>query len=143
MAESAYELRKKFIKEFNPTQKHDEAIKKFLWDMMIFGDGRSWPYEIDEVCGTNFKQLNTYEEKSVAADEYFEEQPRKAMLVAAYLLCDDDEYKYIQAWNGKWDESPETDKLYECLERLGYQMSDEEKKLQDGTHELFEQEPER
>lgn len=140
LAEEAYSLRKKFIEEFNPTKKHEEAIKMFLWNMFIFGDGRPWLYKIDEFCKTTFKELDTYEEKSTAADGYFEEQPEKAMLVLAYLLCDDDKYKYVQTWNGRWEESPEVDKLYECLERLGYQISDEEKKLQDGTHELFAKE---
>ena len=140
LAKSAYELRKKFIEEFSPAPRHGKEIKRFLWNMLVFGGGRVWPSEIDRLCGTKFVKYDTYEGKSTVADEYFENNPEKVMLWAAYLLSGDDEYEYIYSWNGEWRGSETTDKLYECLERLGYQMSDEEKKLQDGTHELFESE---
>ena len=60
------------------------------------------------------------------------------MLTVAYLLSGDDDYSYIRSWNGVWDECPTIDRLYHYLERLGYQISDDEKKLMDGSHELFE-----
>lgn len=144
LAEDAYNLRKKFIAEFNPAPRHEKEIKRFLWSMLVLCE-TGWldTSDVDSVCGTSFADLDTFEELSSASDEYFENNPEKAMLQAAYVLSGDNERKYIITCSGTYDESPETDKLYECLERLGYQMSDEEKKLQDGTHELFEREPER
>lgn len=117
LTKRAYELRKKFIEEFNPTAKDSDNIKRFVWEMAAFGN----------VCG-----------RSRLDDEsLFDNNPDKAMLEVAYCLSGDSEFEYIQTWNGSHTESEEIDKLYECLERLGYQMSDDEKKLQDGTHELF------
>lgn len=141
LAEDAYNLRKKFIAEFNPAPRHGKEIKRFLWSMLVFCEpGWLDTSDVDSVCGTSFAGLDTFEELSSASDEYFENNPEKAMLQAAYVLSGDDEQKYIDTWDGTHDEDSETDKLYECLERLGYQMSDDEKKLQDGTHELFKKE---
>lgn len=117
LAKRAYELRKKFIEEFNPAAKDSDNIKRFVWDMAVFG--------------------NAYGRLRIDDESLFGDNPDKAMLKVAYCLSGDSEFEYIQTWSGSHTESEETDKLYECLERLGYQMSDEEKKLQDGTHELF------
>ena len=38
----------------------------------------------------------------------------------------------------KWSDNDKLNMIYDYLEKLGYEMSDEEKELQDGTHELFE-----
>ena len=140
LAKSAYELRKKFIKEFNPAPRHGKEIKRLLWNMLVFGDCRVYCSSIDKFCGTDFSSMETYERLGSAADEYLENNFEKAMLEAAYLLSGDYEGKYIYGWNGEWCKSQVTDKLYECLERLGYQMSDAEKELADGTHELFKKE---
>ncbi len=140
LAESAYKLRRKFIEDFNPAPRHGKEIKRFLWNMVCFAEYGPDKYEIDDLCGTSLNAGGTYEELSSMADEYFEAQPEKAMLQAAYLLFGDRDDEYIYAWSGEWCESESADRIYECLERLGYQMSDEEKKLQNGTHELFERE---
>ena len=39
------------------------------------------------------------------------------------------------------EENKALDFVYDTLETFGYQMSDEEAALQDGTHELFQDEP--
>ena len=137
LAESAYKLRRKFIEDFNPAPRHGKEIKRFLWNMLCFSECGFNRYEIDDLCGTSLNSGGTYEELTSMADEYFEAHPEKAMLQAAYLLSGDRNDEYIYRWRGEWEESESADKLYECLERLGYQMSDDEKKLQNGTHELF------
>ena len=118
LAKRAYELRKKFIEEFNPTAKDSDNIKRFVWKMAAFG--------------------NVYARSRLDDESLFDNNPDKAMLEVAYCLSGDSEFEYIHTWNGSHAENEEIDKLYECLERLGYQMSDDEKKLQDGSHEFFE-----
>ena len=141
LAERAYNLRRKFIENFNPTPRHGKEIKRFLWNMACFGGYDTDIYDIDDLCGTKLKDVDAYEEKSGLVDDYFEAQPEKAMLQIAYIISGDEKCSYICSWSGEYDEDcPNVDKLYECLERLGYQMSDEEKTPQDGTHELFKKE---
>ena len=45
-------------------------------------------------------------------------------------------------WNSytmQHEENEKLDRIYALLVKLGYEMSDDEKALQDGTHELFEE----
>jgi ParB family chromosome partitioning protein len=95
---------------------------------------------IDELCDTTMDKCGSDEEVLAETEKYFEENPVKPMLITAYLLSGDDCNSYIRYWSGEYVQNTAIDKLYEHLERLGYQISDDEKKLQDGTHELFERE---
>ncbi len=140
LSAQTHKLRKEFIKDFNPGSRHGKDIKRFLWNMICFGKGGNSLKLVDELCGTEIEAGGSYEEISDAADTYFDEHSDKAMLVTAYLISGDDTYEqYVISWSGQWRENEMLDKLYESLERLGYQMSDDEKKLQDGTHELFQE----
>lgn len=64
--------------------------------------------------------------------------PERPLLKLAYsaLECDTGE-GYHDFWEGRYEENEYLDLLYDLLQALGYQMSDEEKALQNGTHELF------
>ena len=70
--------------------------------------------------------------------------PEKALFCMAYCMLDDYTNGYwVRAWvNGKYDYQYDDnfllDTLYEVLEVLGYEMSDEEKAMQDGTHKLLQ-----
>ena len=69
--------------------------------------------------------------------------PEKTMLCLAYCLADDEDNGYWdRGWNcGKYvyqhSQNFLLDALYETLEALGYEMSDEEKAMQNGTHKLL------
>ncbi len=61
------------------------------------------------------------------------------MLVYA-SFGDSDELSFAQGWQReypKYDPCPKLAVLYDWLISLGYEMSDEEKAMRDGTHELF------
>ena len=97
-------------------------------------------HEIDRLCDTMMDKCGSDEEVLEEAEKYFEENPVKPMLITAYLLSGDDRRSYIRYWNGEYVQNTAIDKLYVHLEKLGYQISDDEKKLQNGTHELFKKE---
>lgn len=64
--------------------------------------------------------------------------PERILWEMTYRLSDDDcTNGYYQYWNAGHDDNPDLDRLYALLEKMGYEMSDEEKQLQDGSHELF------
>lgn len=52
-------------------------------------------------------------------------------------LGDDKHERYYDSYSLKYRKNERLDMVYAILEKLGYGMSDEEKTLQDGTHELF------
>lgn len=82
------------------------------------------------------------EEQSTAVEKYIYKLRNgevKAMFAAIISLLGDDEtyyYKYGSD-SGKHKPSSQLDFVYEMLCDFGYKMSDAEKQLQDGTHELF------
>ena len=140
LSRQSYELRKTFIEEFSPAPRHGKEIKRFLWNMACFEGAGIYQSLIDGLCKTTIDDGGNYEEISSEVDGYFEEHPEKTVLVVAYCLSGDDEFEKYVDYNGQWRENEMLDKLYECLECLGYQMSDDEKALQNGTHKLLKKE---
>ena len=76
--------------------------------------------------------------------------PEKAALCLAYSTADGPNKRY---WEKKWTsavqrytyqhrESKTLDGIYNLLTSLGYEMSDEEKQMQNGNHEVFKTEEE-
>ena len=64
------------------------------------------------------------------------------MLIVAYATFEDkpsNDYFYARDWEFKimYEKNVMLDALYDSLIALGYEMSDEERELRDGTHELF------
>ena len=73
------------------------------------------------------------------------DQPEKALLSLAYSAADDGSNGYwgwvwqpdCQSGGYGWEENGSLDAIYTLLVALGYEMSDEEKALQNGTHAIF------
>lgn len=68
--------------------------------------------------------------------------PEKTLLRMIYARLGDgkSEGYFRSYWNSytmKHEENEKLDRIYALLIKLGYEMSDDEKALQDGTHELF------
>ena len=69
--------------------------------------------------------------------------PEKTIFCMAFAIMDDATNGYWRRiWNcGQYDyahkDNLKLDTLYEALKALGYEMSDEEKKMQSGDHEVF------
>jgi ParB family chromosome partitioning protein len=73
----------------------------------------------------------------------YAEQPEKTMLIVVYSAFDDkpsNDYYLAQSWNHRieYEKNSRLNELYDALITLGYKMSNDEKALRDGTHELFE-----
>lgn len=63
--------------------------------------------------------------------------PYKALLGEVYLMSGDDDRTGYDDWLGKYEENEHLDDLYGFLCAIGYEMSDDERQLRDGTHPLF------
>lgn len=67
-----------------------------------------------------------------------EAAPVKALFYAVYCNYGDSAgNSYHQHYYGTHRENNSLNRLYDLLEVLGYKLSDEEKAMRDGTHELF------
>ena len=66
------------------------------------------------------------------------EKPALMLLKLAYAISEDShQSRYYEYWNAKHASNKRLDMIYDFLCSLGYELSDEEKALRDGTHELF------
>jgi ParB family chromosome partitioning protein len=93
-------------------------INKDVFDKLVFG----------EPC--------VYSTLSELIDEIDTDCSAKALLVAVWLNVDSDGYHCFNYY-GNYDESKPLEMIYEFLETIGYEMSDEEKELISGESELY------
>ncbi len=63
-------------------------------------------------------------------------QPERYLLIATYLLLDSESVHYY-SWNNRYVDNEVLNTVYDFLANLGYEISDEEQALRDGTHELY------
>lgn len=140
-----FELRRDFVTQLSTAEckKHLGEIVRFAVDAFDSNyDGELTikllgvaPPETDGV-----DLLDYLESTSV-----FSDQPEKALLSLAYSAADDGSNGYwgwvwkpdYQSGGYGWEENGSLDAIYTLLVALGYEMSDEEKALQNGTHAIF------
>lgn len=149
ITERHFSLRFEFVSGFSAAKKHLVEICKYATGAIV-GDGEYGRDEINAELVGNLLDLgiddNTnYLAFSAMVEEYANEFPEYALLVCAYASVEADDNGYwAERWNTDKREyeivhapNDELDRLYDFLTSLGYEMSDEERALHDGTHELF------
>ncbi|MDL2273300.1 ParB/RepB/Spo0J family partition protein [Oscillospiraceae bacterium OttesenSCG-928-G22] len=140
----AYELRFDFVKSVSKTT----ILKKLSAIMSVSVAERMNRYsrlDDDMFCDLLGIELADSDAEDYDAEldkarvfEAIAATPEKALLYAVYCDCDDSgSNTYYQHYHGLHSENDSLDRLYDLLETLGYKMSDEEKAMFDGTHELF------
>ncbi len=144
---TAYKARLAFIKAFSATKRSSATICRFAGGVLLREHGNPDDDVMSELLGVGIDAENqeidteAFEEKSKISPEY-------TLLAAAYAAFDAEDQDYLwshwdttnQAYVSTHTENESLDFLYGILSELGYEMSDDEKALQDGTHELFAEE---
>lgn len=136
----AYELRREFVTGVSKT-----VIKKNLADILTFSLWvRSDSYgdvDLSELFGLMDMELELDEDEMVTYDavrEAVASAPERTFWMTTYYDADDGARNgYFANWKCEHQENENLDRLYALLTKLGYKMSDEERALRDGTHELF------
>lgn len=150
MDAQAHKLRFDFVSNYTGAKKHTKDISDFLLRGLIMSGYR---LEFDEEDFLKLLGIEMTEEPEDAEDweepaimdliaDEFSAHPERIMLAAAYCVSGDNarEGYHKQNYQERRHEHADNDTLdfvYESLEKLGYELSDEEKALRDGTHELF------
>lgn len=142
--ETAYNCRKNFIQSFTAVQKYSDKILKWL----IFFSGYNlahYPYVnydyVNHALCANVTPGSRYVDREKMTDYLNSEKNEKAIVMLYAIAADAKTNGYY--CNGYGEFSPEhtsnerLDKIYACLCELGYEMSETELRLQNGTHELF------
>lgn len=139
----AYKLRTEFIQELAWTKKTAEAI---LQGALVAGVLKTIDYMGSDREGLEtalgLEEKTSYDsDRGIKALAALQKLDVKQIPSAIYSLFDDSKKEsYASGYHGSYPEyrrSTKLDGLYLWLTSLGYQMSDEERALQDGTHELF------
>jgi len=138
-----YQLRSKFLDNLTPSQKQIPIILKYLTMACIEMRNAYCSFPVARLLkavGEEEKDNFSSTRENTAKLKAKYNESLSALTVAVQL--DDKEtngYYYIDYSTGfpKYQENTKLDLLYEFLEALGYGTSDEEKRLADGTHEIF------
>ena len=143
------ELRDDFINDFTAVNNHEEDIEEFAAKALIhIGIGNGGVHRMDTDRLGNLLGVSR-NEKGILDNEGLKSQlfnrPQYSLLCAAYTLLEGSGRKYHDS--GYWitdvgfppihQENPTLDLIYEGLTAIGYEMSEEEIQMKDGTHPLF------
>lgn len=148
-SKTAYQLRYDFIANYPNAQakKHYKGIVRWIARLGAEVEDEHDYYDCN-FCNFSANTFRALSELNGENEEAFKETAEKAMtcpekllLNLVYAAFDDDKDTNYLGWDGGYNdihsEFYPLDELYKFLEALGYEMSDAEKSLQDGTHELF------
>ena len=149
----AFELRTGFIEKLTVAgaKKCFPTIAKHLADYMRGLSLSGYvQLKIDHHLAADILGVPMKEKEGIDLDavkEVAEKYPERTLLVLCYLQMEDNNLSYVtQTWKGTVQvpmhkEAKMLDRIYALLTDIGYQMSEEEKQMQDGTHPLFYVEP--
>ena len=139
--ERAYKLRRDFIKGF--TEAKAKAKFSEIVAMMTFANMQGYGGEFDEdaaeLLGADVEQWNetdTYEECFMLIEGIIINNPYLTTLVTAYTMFGDSALS-CRNYNARYGKNEKLTDIYDRLCSIGYEMSDEEKALMDGTSELY------
>lgn len=150
----AYELRSDFVASVsNTAAKKCLADIVALWAYSEYRDDTGWltEEEIERATGVATVEPEDGEDEEddfcftlQAVTEAVSKSPEKALLRMVYERVGDckSEGYFRSHWNSytmKHNANEKLDRIYALLTKLGYEMSDDEKALQNGTHELFQE----
>lgn len=134
VSKRAYELRKEFAKNVS----NAKAKEKIGWIIKHLIDE-----SLDTHIYLNREKMEEIIGHKLSEDKaHIKEKPEKHLFAMAYCFIDCSSLK-CHNWRGPfYEENEELNQAYDFLKEFGYEISDEEKALKDGTHELYEEEEE-
>lgn len=140
--ELAYKLRSDFIKGISLNSKNITLILKGALSASILGCIDHVSADRDLLCSTLGLDGKGYDpQRAAKAMAAFNELSAKGYTMLVYTnFGDSKNVGYTNSYKSRWPEyekNARLDALYDWLISLGYEMSDEEKAMRDGTHEVF------
>ena len=151
LAEKHFKMRREFMRDFKPEMSKVPEMLRLSMDIVLKkafeGDWLLIESELfSEVIGVD--EFDDENEETFPYEQFkkrFKDAPGEIVAKVIYCLADKDDLDYTSStWDNYrklvWKDDEELNMVYEFLTALGYEMSDEEKDLQSGTHEIFKEE---
>lgn len=138
IAERAYQLRFDFVKGLTGLKKKIPIIYEMAVQSILL-TGHQFSFNGDmllDLLELEFDDNEEFDFPMIA--EAVQSAPERVLLMAAYANMGDSVRRHYHDYCSQSKEDEALDMIYEFLERLGYEMSDEERAYQAGTHELFQ-----
>lgn len=141
---NAYQLRRKFIFDYSEQEakNHAKTIIELAiglkWNSNVYFGSYKWNEANElmllglDIAKNAYFSSMPYENIKPVVDS----SPYKTLLTHLYCSIGDEEV-HTGFYNAEYFKSPKLEFTYNHLCALGYEMSDEEKALLDGTHELY------
>lgn len=133
----AYELRKEFVESIA------EATAKKLASVIIeYNIQKDWS-DVDNYGWnsgynrSNFPDQLPEEHGINAIYQQIKDTPFRSLLLHTYIRWSDNSTCGYMNYNGEWVENKRLNYIYSFLEKLGYEVSDEERSMISGTNALF------
>lgn len=143
----AYRLRYDFIKGFTDAKAKAcfaEIVSAFV-SAQVHGFEGCFDMDTVELLGGDPEQFDgaeTDNDRFLLVQGMVVSQPYLSTLAMAYTAMSDHEHRNCRDYYARYSRSGPLERLYEFLCSIGYEMSDEEKGLLDGTGELYVKEGE-
>lgn len=134
ITKQAYELRYEFIMSISET-----FAKKAIETVTKYNILRDWT-GVDNYGWNSGYDCSKISDKEINKKEISTEinvHPYLMFLRHTYLRWADNSTIGYKNYNGQFVENKRLDMIYDFLFELGYEISDEEQALKDGTHKLF------
>lgn len=137
IAARCYNLRYEFINNLTGLKQQIAPITGLLVSSLLSYRYSRFDDEVFvDILGLEYDEEGELPVNSV--DNLIESSPERVLLAAAYSNFDDSADSRYHDWRGYYRDDYSLDSLYEKLEKMGYEMSDEERAYKDGTLDLFE-----
>ncbi len=137
IAARSFELRYEFIRNLTGLKALSGQISKLAVYSMLISD---WYTRMNSSIVAEMLNIDFDEDEGITVDalsSVFATAPARALLVTAYAKCGDSKNATYHNRSGTYAGNDKLDGLYDMLEALGYELSDEERDYKNGTHMLF------
>ena len=141
LAERCYESSKSFVLGFDAMSVTHQTIFEFISAILLSAEysGVNRSVQREFIGITEFGDYICLQDGE--REKFFRTAtPRKRAAVAAYCCCGDGKDKDVHDHNGDYTNdytARECRRIYDALQILGYEMSDEEREYINGTHKAY------
>ena len=132
---TAYMLRRKFVfavSEIRAKNRYKEVFKAIILSCF---EGYAYDFEAEDFFENPPDSEQGYDFSDVEKD--FEKHEYRSLWRTAYACLGDGDRLDCFSWDGEYERNEQLEEIYDILKSMGYVISDEEKKLLDGTSELY------
>lgn len=138
-AKRAFQLRKEFVRYVSISDKNDmEELMRFAFVSIMKNQSNYQIVTDDEFCmfaGLGKDDVNGTISSIISKE--FQMPSKRALFLVAYCNFHDSERESYSDYSCEYKVNEKLEIIYNFLEKLGYECSDEEKAWREGTHEIF------